>query len=318
MWYEEYKWSQNPFNAKYNTNLVGFDKQKETLKSYMQSGDMCLLTGEAGSGKTSLLKWLQKNVKGHRMLYLSAEGIDEPFDLEKHVRTFIRRKKVVLLLDEAQFCDEKVRMQLKQLWDNGKIKSAIIAQLNADLANYGPSIRSRIGNRVIRLSKMNLETARELIGMRTEGKSPFTDEMIEEIVRESNKNPRKILETCETLCISLAGKEFTMRAVKEIMEQKKKESLLNLELLDEPTLPDNLAPTNRINVKGFSPMQQRLLKLLFEGNRTSRQLSKIMNTSEGSVGKQLSNLIEQNAVHVINHRRPKTYGLLTEFRSRIL
>ena len=81
MWYEEYKWSQNPFNAKYNTNLVGFDKQKETLKSYMQSGDMCLLTGEAGSGKTSLLKWLQKNVKGHRMLYLSAEGIDEPFDL---------------------------------------------------------------------------------------------------------------------------------------------------------------------------------------------------------------------------------------------
>jgi len=109
-----------------------------------------------------------------------------------------------------------------------------------------------------------------------------------------------------------------MQAMKEVLERKKKESLLTVELLDEPFLPDNLSPTDKINVKGFSPMQQRLIKLLFEGNRTARQLSKIMNTSEGSVGKQLSNLIEQNAVSIVNQRRPKTYGLQTEFKSKLL
>jgi len=138
MWYKSYKWTQNPFNAKFNTHLVGYDNQKELLKSYVQSGDMCMLTGEAGTGKTSLLKWLQKNVRGHKMIYLSAEGIDEFFNLEKHVRTFIRKKKVVLLLDEAQFCDETVRMQLKRLWDSGKIKSVVVAQLNADFSELQP------------------------------------------------------------------------------------------------------------------------------------------------------------------------------------
>lgn len=318
MWYRHYNWNKNPFNAKFNTKLVGFAKQKQLLADYASSGDLCLLTGEAGTGKTSLLKWLQKNVKGHRIKYLSAEGIDGYFNLEKFVKSLLRRKKTVLLLDEAQFCDENLRTQLKTLWDSGMIKSSIIAQPNAELANYSPSIRSRIGNRVIKLRKMEPETAKELIELRTGGQHPFTDEMIEEIAKASRKNPRKILENCESICIALKGKEFTLKEVREVLEQKKRESLMNLEVLDEAAVPDNLSPINKKDLKGFSPMQQELINILFEGERTVKQLAKILNSSDGSVGKQLSNLVEQNVVAVVNHRRPKVYGLQEGFKSKLL
>ncbi|MFH0752599.1 MAG: AAA family ATPase [archaeon] len=318
MWYRSYNWSKNPFNAKFNTLLVGFDKQKQLLADYISSGDLCILTGEAGTGKTSLLKWLQKTVKSHNIKYLSAEGLDEYFNLKKFTRSLIRQKKTVLLLDEAQFCDETLRIQLKTLWDGGHIKSAIIAQPNAELANFSPSIQSRIGNRVIKLKKMNPETAKELIELRTGGYNPFTDEMIEEIAKASDKNPRRILENCESICIALKGKEMTLEGLKELLEQKKRETLMNLEVLDEPTMPSGLSPIKKKHLKGFSPMQQKLLNILFESDRTAKQLAKILNSSEGSVGKQLSNLVEQNSVTVINHRRPKLYGLQSNFKSKLL
>ncbi len=318
MWYKKYSWSKNPFNAKFNTQLVGFENQKQLLANYISSGDMCILTGEAGTGKTSLLKWLQKTTRGHRIKYISAEGLDEHFNLRKFTKSLLRQKKTVLLLDEAQFCDETLRLQLKTLWDGGHIKSAIIAQPNAELANFSPSIQSRIGNRVVKLKKMDILTAKELVDLRTGGQNPFTEDMIAEIAKASNNNPRRILENCESICIALKDQKLTTQAVKEILEQKKRETLMNLETLDEPTMPDNLSPINNKNLKEFSPMQRTLINLLFENNRTAKQLAKILNSSEGSVGKQLSNLVEKNVVSVINHRRPKLYGLQTNFKSKIL
>ncbi len=318
MWYRSYNWSKNPFNAKFNTKLIGYESQKLLLTDYISSGDICVLTGEAGTGKTSLLKWIQKTAKGHRIKYLSAEGLDEHFNLKKFTRSLISQKKTVLLLDEAQFCDETLRMQLKTLWDGGHIKSAIITQPNAELANFSQSVQSRIGNRVVKLKKMDPTTAKELIDLRTEGQNTFTNEMIEEIAKASNNNPRKILENCESICIALKGKNLTLKAIKEILEQKKRETLMNLEILDEPTVPENLSPINKKNLKEFSPMQQKLINLLFESDRTTRHLAKILNSSEGSVGKQLSNLVEKNVATIINHRRPKLYGLQPSFKSKIL
>lgn len=317
MWYKQYNWPENPFNAKFNTHLIGFDKEKQLLADYIISGDICLLTGEAGTGKTSLLKWLQSNVKGHKIKYLSAEGLDEFFDLKKFTKSILKKKKVVLLLDEAQFCDERLRTQIKLLWDSGVIKSSIIAQPNAELENFTPSIRSRIGNRVIRLTKMDGQTAKDLIDLRTGGKHPFTRDIIEEITSSSNRNPRKILENCESLCISLKDKKMTLQAVREVLDQKKREGLMNLQTLNAPTLPDNLAPIKSQNLKGFSPMQQQLINILFEGDRTAKQLAKILSSSEGSVGKQVSTLIEQNVINVVNHRRPKLYGLHSSFKEKV-
>lgn len=318
MWYKHYNWNSNPFSVKHNTNLVGFEKQKQKAIDYLVSGDIFVITGEAGAGKTSLLKWLQKNLKSHRVLYLSAENTNEFFSLEKYTRSIFGRKNTVLLLDEAHLSDENLITELKNIWDNKKIKSAVIAQPKIDLANYSQSMRSRIGNRIITLKKMDTETAKELIDLRTQGNHPFTTEMIEEITKASKRNPRTILENCEAVCMTLRGKTPTMKDVKDLLEEKRREGLMHLELLDEPTLPDNLAPVDKANLKGFSPMQQKMIKVLYEGNRTAKQLASILGTTEGSVGKQLSNLIEQNVASVENNRRPKMYGLQGSFKSKIL
>ena len=63
MWYKQYGWKNNPFSIKPTIDLVDFESEKEKLYNYVSGGNVCLLVGEAGTGKTSLLKWLEYNLK---------------------------------------------------------------------------------------------------------------------------------------------------------------------------------------------------------------------------------------------------------------
>ncbi len=315
MWYKDYGWKENPFSIKHQTALLGLENEKKLLFEYVNSGDICLLTGRPGVGKTSMLKWLKRRFGfKHKIIYFNAEDLDGSFKLAKKVGKKIFRDRV-LLLDEAHNCDELFTKELKNLWDHNRIKSVVIAQIGETLA-FPDSLKSRIGDRVIRLTGLNKPIAKELIDLRTEKSHPFTDPIIELIVEEAKQNPRRILEHCEQLCIGLQGQDMTYDAAKGVLVKRKAERLMDLAKLEEPTtLPDNLMPINDQRLAEFSPMQKRMLLLLFEGNRTAKQLAQILNSSEGSVGKQISTLTEQSVVQIINHRRPKVYGLTPDFKS---
>ena len=71
MWYLSYGWKSNPFFIKPNPDIINFEKEKEQLVNFITSGDICFLIGEPGIGKTSLLKWLENNVKNHFIVYLN-------------------------------------------------------------------------------------------------------------------------------------------------------------------------------------------------------------------------------------------------------
>jgi len=203
----------------------------------------------------------------------------------------------------------------KNLWDHNRIKSVVIAQIGENLA-FPDSMKNRIGNRVLRLTGLDYGIAKSLIGLRTNDNHPFTDEIIKLIVDEAKHNPRKILENCEQLCIGLQDSKITPSTAKTVLTKRKAELLMELEKLEEPaSLPDNLIPIDDKKLKKFSPMQKRMVILLLEGNRTAKQIAQILNTSEGSVGKQLSTLTEKSVVSIVNHRRPKVYGLHKDFKS---
>lgn len=317
-WFNDYGWNFNPFDVRSNTNLIGLKKQESILLDFASSGDVCFVTGESGSGKTSLLKWLQKSLEGHKVVYLSAENLDEFFNLKRFIqkRAFLRSNKV-LLVDEAHYSDISLKNQMKMLWDEGYLKSMVIAQTRANLDDYRDSFKKRMGDRHIRLKGMDFDWAKEMISLRTNSSHPFSDEVIEYIVEASNYVPRKILEGCELVCMSLRGKEINVDNVKKVLNEKKIESLMHLEKLEEPTLPNSLMPMDNLNLRGFSPMQKRLIKIMLEGSRTACQLAKIMNTSEGSIGKQLSKLMDKSAVAITDHRRPKVYGLREDFKKSL-
>ena len=313
MWYQAYGWKKNPFLVKFSTDLVGLTKEKKLLLDYVNSGDICIVTGNSGVGKTSLLKWVERNISKYKVLYLNAEGVSEYFNLAKFVGRPLLRKRV-LLLDEAHYTDENFKKELKLLWDSNVLKSVVIAQPNEGLQDYSESFKNRVGKRVMQMKGMDVEQAKDLIHLRTQGKHPLSDEILSLIVEEAKNNPRKILENCELVCIELQGMDFTYQNVKKALDQKKAEDISNLVVLEEPTLPDTLSPVDEVRLKGYSPMQKRLILLLMEGNRTAKQLASILNSSEGSVGKQLSLLIEQKVAVVANHRRPKVYGLTSDFK----
>lgn len=314
MWYESYGWKSNPFIVKYSIDLVGFERQKQRLLDYVNSGDICIIKGDSGVGKTSLLKWLEKEGRQFKVNYVNAEGLPEFYSLGKNIRKGWF-KPTVLLLDEAQLCDDNLRSELKLLWDSNVLKSVVIAQTNEGMHSYTESFKSRVGKRYLSLDAMEVNTAKELIEMRTGGKHPFNSEMISMIVEDAKSNPRKILENCEYICIEMQGRELRAEDIERLLKKKREDDLISLVRLEEPKIPDNLMPIDNEKLKNFSPMQKRLIMILLEGNRTAKQLSTILDTTEGSVGKQLSMLAETGIVMTVNHRRPKVYGLSQQFKT---
>jgi len=321
-WYLDYGFQENPFSIKSNSNLVGVEQQRKKILDYIKSGDICFLNGPTGTGKSSLLKWLHENLKDYKTIYIDAAEIDDKFTvtkvLKKNLSIWERlaNKKfpenVVILLDESQDASNELVKALKLHWDHNHIKSIIITQISPDLGNYSISFRDRIGNRVIKLGQITKPEAFELIKLRIKNKKIFDEDSLEKIFNYSNFIPRKILETCEIICIEKKDfhkKQFTSKDIDEILskfKETKKETLLEKPKEVKIEMPESF------DEKSFSPMQQKIVTYLAESPKTAKQLSSLLSTSEGSVGKQLSKLSHLDVVKIISKKRPKKYGLIKE------
>lgn len=333
-WFFKTEKDANPFNVKPNANLIGVDEEKEKLVSYIKGGGICFLTGHSGIGKSSLLEWLNLNFKNHTIVYLDAKEIDEFFDLKtnliKHgsiLRRILRRypKNIVVCLDEAQDSNEKLIDSLQTHWNKNKIKSIVVTQTSPTLDNLSDSFKDRIGDKVVRLKKMTVETARKLIHLRTNGNHPFDEEAIDLIAEKANFIPRKILEKCEVVLRELKNKktisssdvEYAFNKIEE--EEIEHAATMKIPKLEDSKIKDDaFINIDKVDKLDLSPMQKRIIKLLVEGNKTTKQLSVILNTSAGSVGKQLSEMSKAEVVGILEDRRPKVYALKEKFKETLL
>ena len=304
MWYERHGFKENPFFVKANPGIVGVEKQKKLIKDYILSGDMCFLLGGNGTGKSSLLYWLRENLNGFKVLYIDAAQVDNNFSLSGFLKSNlslldrIRRKKfpdkAVVLLDESQDASDELVKALKMHWDHNNIKSVVVTQINKDAGKFSESFRDRVGERKVIMERISKSDAYDMINKRVNDKNPFEKEALELIFEKSDYTPRKILENCEILCVKLQDKEGKINAFD--VEQ----NLIKTFKTDE----------NVSGLVGFSPMQRSIINILNESVKTAKEISERLNTSEGSVGKQLSKLIGMNVAEIKDNKRPKKYGLV--------
>ncbi|MBL7101009.1 MAG: AAA family ATPase [Nanoarchaeota archaeon] len=322
---------RNPFNIKPNTNLIGLEDQKTRINGYIGGGNICFLSGPAGTGKSSMLKWIKANTKRHKIIYLDGKGIDEYFDLNKHLsdqRGFFRKllglkpKNIVLLVDEAQDCLKSFVNSLQTCWNNDSIKSIVITQISSNLSGFSRSFRERIGKKIVRLRRLNEDEVTELINLRTKKKHRFNQDAVSFIAEKADYIPRRVLELCEISYNELDKKKIKTNDVKKLLDKLEEELLTNEPIkLERPSgkpKDDALFPLEKIeSAEKLSPMQKKIIKLLLEDRRTTKQIAKIINTSIGSVGKQISELIKLNVVGVVNERRPKMYGILQSFKDNL-
>lgn len=312
MWFNHFGWKENPFSVKPNTELIGLEKKKKRIFDFIDSGSVCFLTGVSGVGKTSLLKYVYENIKKHTPVYIDAEELNEFFDLTAYLKehkslweNLLKReypKNLIVLLDEAQATEEDLKKTLKLHWDQDHVKSIIISQIRP-IDNFTDSFKERIGNRVIRLDKMTKSEVADLIKLRIGKNSPFDKEAVALIGEKSDYLPRKILENCELVCIEMADKDkkeinaFDVESVLKKQTKVKKVTEFKEDAKAEKSL------------KKLSPMQTKIVHLLKGADKTTQELADSLNTSEGSVGKQLSKLSAMDIVTVKGDRRPKIYGL---------
>jgi len=322
---------KNPFSTKPNPKLVGLEDKKVALKKYLEGGNICFLNGPAGTGKSSMLRWLQDSMGGHKVLYLDGKEIDEYFDLNKHMllnRSLLQKilgmkpKNIVLLVDEAQDCLKSFINTLQTTWGNDRVKSIVMTQISSDISHLPHSFRERIGRKIVRLRRLTEEEIVELIKIRTNGKHPFDEDALSLIAEKSDYIPRRALEICEMAINNIPKKKITSEELQQMLNKADEELLLNEPVkLEEPKGKlenDELFPLDKVDsAEKLSPMQKKIIKILLEDRRTAKQLSKILNTSEGSVGKQLSELIKLNVIGIENERRPKLYGVMQSFKDSL-
>ncbi|MBN1645843.1 AAA family ATPase [Candidatus Woesearchaeota archaeon] len=327
-WYTELKFAENPLDSRPNAKLIGLEEQEERLKNHINKEEVCFLHGLTGSGKSSLLKKLQQEMKDYKFIYLDAQDLPQDFDIEQELRDrrgFFDRlrlknyptKKPVLIIDEFQATDKDLVLKARGKWENPnerQIKSIIIAQIEKHLKNVTPSFKERIGHRTIQTRVLDDDEMKEIIRKRLHNErtgknlaNNISEEALDLLVHVADGNPRRLLEYTD-LMFDFHFTKFNKKnpvvekddyvisyyAAKEILELNKIDTA-SFEGKKRATTKRRKSSTQAFE-KMFNKEQQQTLKFLMTGPKTMDQMTRYFKISESKARQTMSELIKKKAI----------------------
>lgn len=322
-WYDQLGFKINPLDVRPNPLLVGLERQEEQLVNHILKGEICFLNGLTGSGKSSMLMRIQKNLKNHKFVYLDAQELPKNFNLEEELikkRSFFDKlrlrkhptKTPVLIIDEFQATDKNLVLDARAKWENPnerRIKSIIIAQISKYLKNVTPAFKERLGNRSVILPTLDDNEMKEILNVRLKkGRRNYYNKLHNEainlMVAASDGNPRKLLEYADYVFDFHYNKfkknnpvllnptyMVTYWGAKEILELKK----VNVNAYVYLEKEDKKRKLQAFE-KRFNKDQRDWLIQLMTGSKSLSDLAKYFKISEGTAGQKLRELKEKGAI----------------------
>ncbi|MFC2143331.1 ATPase, T2SS/T4P/T4SS family [Candidatus Aenigmatarchaeota archaeon] len=306
-WLQKKGWSRNPFTFSINPSIfVGYEYEKKKLLRFIEEGHkIILVAGPTGSGKTSMLKWVQKSVVGVRFVFLGKppampenfiDIFNHEFKLPWYKRIFrskiktlyeipdflnknLKGKQLVILCDEIHESDIKVLEWLRVLSDHIENVTVILSGLPVfeTYLDGLETFRKRIVDKIELLS-LTKEEMKNLIRLRLNyigGDEREFDEVMDLVYERTDGFPREVLRTCNSI-------------VNQAIE--KNEVLILPNLLTFNVKKD--VNTSKDVLENITPMQKRVLELL-KNPLTPGQVADMMD-----LGKYKS---RQHAVRSVNN-----------------
>lgn len=282
-WYERYGWGSNPFEQKPMPDAIsGFDDIRSRLLEFIKSGECCMLFGEAGMGKTTLLKWIESyDTEDFVPIYINTFGMSGDqivkLNIDKLVKDRMnffgklmgKEKKIVLLIDDAETMPQIIGDAVKRNFEEHSIKAVVIASSTADNSS---SLSEKIGSRKIKMRHMKADEAMGMIVNRVGYKNPFDHEGLEIIFKSANFIPKGILDMCESVAKSCIEKSITKSFVESYISKEKAEVY------------------SRGFIEKLSPLQARIVEALLVEDLRPKEMAQKLKKPAKTVTSQLAYL----------------------------
>ncbi|MGM5481112.1 MAG: P-loop NTPase fold protein [Nanobdellota archaeon] len=208
-WYKKLGYYQNPFlinPMKESNAFIGQQQHLNDALYYITAGSLLVIEGESGSGKTRFLRKIIDDFKG-RIIYVNARKLTKTLDMEELLRKKNglsgkllgnKPKGMILLIDNAEELSEVNIERLKHYFDQGYLQSIVFTTTKMSECAFSDSMYNRIGRRVIRIDKLDENTAIDIAFERLDEDKDDEDALIspkivKEIFKKSDKNMKRFL-----------------------------------------------------------------------------------------------------------------------------
>lgn len=358
-WFKAFGWSENPFKIQPDPeHIVGFVDMRAKIMSYIESHDPFLIIGPTGAGKTTLLLWVTSQKGGTRYVYHNF--LEEKSDNKLRSKIsggllgLLDRRPIVALLDEVQEINPETARYLRGLFDNGRVRSLVMAAMTDKLPNLEEPLLSRIGERRIYVRNIDEREALQIVRQRVFAygqSSPFDEDALRIAFSYADYSPRKILETCEKLCMEAAtrGKTRVDADFASLVLKPREPTLANvkstiisppsgeikklvrekLRQIMESNVGEEPATKKERPLDALSPTQRKILETLRSKDMTTDEIAKSLGITRASAAKQLSRLALNTDADLLRSKgidkplvvqkgsgRPVVYGLSPESKER--
>lgn len=183
----------NPLETDYS--LVGREREAKEILYRIESGNMLLIEGLPGSGKTALLKYAIDNFEGEgKVVYVDAAKLSRRLDITR----MLRKRGMILLMDNVHYLSKKNNLRIKHYFDQDLIKSVVFTTTGYGSVSFTNSIKDRIGRSIIKLKALPLAKALKVAKERLDSRS-LPDNVLKQLYRESNRNIKEFLRSCNML-----------------------------------------------------------------------------------------------------------------------
>jgi type II secretory pathway predicted ATPase ExeA len=239
---KSFNWNSNPFTFQITPSIfVGYTKELNEMVTGLQSGNkFSLLLGPTGSGKTTMLKFLEQKFQDAKIIYIPKPPRDAKdwvmvfekitknrfqlrkknvnlYNLNEHVKKALKGgRKLLLFVDECHEASLESLEWLRSLTDQVDSLSVVLAGLPVFESTMKSSLETfvrRVGTKV-ELGNLSKSETRELIKRRIElaggdDVRPFSHNIIDYVYERTGGFPREVIRVCNELSLKAMEKQIT-------------------------------------------------------------------------------------------------------------